>query len=298
MRYSGLLTALSVCLLAVGCCQTVRQDHPRHVVFIGFDGLSGTILAAKPESMPVLSGLKERAAWTVSSRSVLPTFSTCNWRSIYSCSGTEQHGHVKPDSRQPVFAPAAVNALGKYPDILSELRRQRPEAKIEFLHQWNALSAQANTEACDYVFCEAERKLADAAVDRILHSRPEFLSVVFDEPDHTGRFGWGSPEYLAACARMDGYLKDILSAVEASGDADETLVVITSDHGGKGNKHGGATLEEMNRPLFILGKNVKRNFRIEDSTTVYDTGATLAWALGLAFPQAWIGRPILSAFNE
>ncbi|KAF4739850.1 hypothetical protein FOZ62_014144, partial [Perkinsus olseni] len=43
---------------------------------------------------------------------------------------------------------------------------------------------------------------------------------------------WGSPQYYAALKNADGYVFKVLEALGQAGIEDETLVLITADHGG------------------------------------------------------------------
>ena len=274
---------------------------PRHVVFLGFDGLSGSRLA-HGVPMPNLSRLMAEGAWTLASRSILPSASACNWRSLFTCSPVENHGFTKWNTREPEFEPAALDADGRYPDIFSELRRQRPGARIEYIYEWSGMAFVAATNACDFVHAvkgdEQISGTTDVAVERIRSSRPDFLAVAYDNPDHAGHgHGWDSAEYVDCCRRLDEAIGRVLAAIRDAGMADETVVVISSDHGGRDRRHGGATLAEMARPVVIFGPGVKRGWRIRGASDVCDTGATLAALLGLRFPQAWTGRPMRDAFK-
>ena len=50
--------------------------------------------------------------------------------------------------------------------------------------------------------------------------------------------------------------------------------------------------------LVFYGKNVKKGFKIPESTMVYDIAGTMAYLLDVPQPQVWIARPILSAFED
>ena len=85
--------------------------------------------------------------------------------------------------------------------------------------------------------------------------------------------------------------------VPIAGMEDNTVVIVTSDHGGINKKHGGKTLEEMEIPWIIYGKRVKKGEELTQSIMTYDTAATIAWIFGLKTPQVWIGRPVKAAFK-
>lgn len=276
-----------------------RCLRAKHVVFVGMDGLAAWCVKENPSAMPTLARLMREGSWTLESRSILPSSSACNWHSIFTCSASEQHGFNNWGTQTPVFKPSALGANGLYPDVFSELRAQRPQAKISYLYDWKGMAFVVDTNACDFVRNQPDAAMAKSVPKMIRENCPDLLAVVFHEPDSAGHGkGWGSPEYVAAMRVLDGYLADIVSAIEASEEANETVLVVTSDHGGADRKHGGPSLREMERTLVLWGRNVRKNHQIAGSTAVYDTGATLAALLGLDFPQTWIGRPLLDAFER
>ena len=73
---------------------------------------------------------------------------------------------------------------------------------------------------------------------------------------------------------------------------DNAILVVSSDHGGVGRKHGGMTLEEMETPFVICGKGIAHKGEISDFMMQYDVAATFAKALGLKVPSEWRGRAL------
>ena len=74
-------------------------------------------------------------------------------------------------------------------------------------------------------------------------------------------------------------------------------VIIASDHGGINKGHGGKSLDEVQIPWVAYGKSVKKNHELKSTIITYDTGATIAWLLGLKIPDCWRGIAIKEAFN-
>ena len=302
MRMQIGLAVVAMLCVGAGCVGPKSQEkfeRPKHVVFVGFDGLSAWCVKEHLTEMPTLKRMMDEGSWTFKSRSILPSSSACNWRSIFTCSASEQHGFTEWNSKKPVFTPAETMKSGLYPDLLAVLREQRPSAQIALGYVWGGIAFVADTNVCDFVANTTDEALGALSEKVIRERRPDFFAAVFDQPDHTGHGkGWGSEEYVAWMSRLDGSLAGILKAIDAAGIADETVVVVSSDHGGIRKGHGHPTLEEMERPLVIWGKGVRKGHEVQASTTVYDTGATLAELLGLDFPQAWIGRPVVEAFAD
>ena len=93
-------------------------------------------------------------------------------------------------------------------------------------------------------------------------------------------------------------MKRIVEATKQAGIYDETVFVLTSDHGGKGKGHGGKTMLEMETPFIICGKGIRQGHEIMEPMMQYDVAATVARVLGLEQPQVWTGRPMMSVFGK
>jgi len=270
---------------------------PKHVVFIAFDGMAGNTLPYA--KAPTLFSLMKDGAWTLRSRSMLPSSSSCNWHSIFTCSASEQHGYIAWNSSAPAFAPAAMTEKGLYPDLMYELRRREPKAEIGYFYDWDGMGFTADTNACSVARFLKSWEVTDAAIAYLKEKKPRFLVIYHDSPDDTGHGkGWGSPQYMERLTWADGETKRILAAIDAAGMAADTTVVFSSDHGGIGFGHGGPTVPEMERPVILSGKGVKKGHEFRRPGTVYDTGATLAALLGIEPPTCWIGRPFDEAFGD
>jgi arylsulfatase A-like enzyme len=78
---------------------------------------------------------------------------------------------------------------------------------------------------------------------------------------------------------------------------DDTIFIITSDHGGIKKGHGGKTMAEMQTPFIIAGKNIKKAGEFQESMVQYDVAATMAYIFGLEQPQVWTGRAMKQVFK-
>lgn len=129
---------------------------------------------------------------------------------------------------------------------------------------------------------------------------PHFLIVHPMEVDYLGHaHGGTSEEYLDAAYRNDLYIKDF---VESIPDPEESVVIITSDHGmfdyGHffiGGGHGGTEKEAVEAPIIITGKDVTGN-NLEGHTQL-DYAPTIAAVLGLPFTAYMEGDIMAAAFD-
>ncbi|MDR2917899.1 MAG: alkaline phosphatase [Tannerella sp.] len=284
--------------------QVVVQEKnlPKHVILVGFDGFSAYSLNNGAD-MPMLRKLMAEGASTVENRSVLPSSSAVNWSSMFMGAGPELHGYTEWGSRTPDLPSRVVNADNRFPNIFGLYREQHPDTEIGYIYEWEGLNYLVDTLAINYrqqaAFTEDNPECCTPfAVRYIKEKKPNFCAVLFDQPDGTGhKFGWKSQEYLDKMNELDGYLAQIVQAVEDAGMMDETVIVVVSDHGGIEKGHGGKTMDEMQTPIVFYGKGIKKGFSIPESTMIYDIAGTLAYLLDVEQPQVWIARPILSIFN-
>lgn len=271
----------------------------RQVVVVGVDGLSPDGIRAS--GAPVLARLMREGAYTMHARSVTPSSSSPNWASMIMGADVEQHGiHSNDYERDDYILPPVVRGRSDiFPTIFGEADAQLPGAEIGAIYQWGGFGRLFEREAVDYnVAAKSEQEAAALASAYIRTRQPQLCFVHLDHVDHAGHvWGHGSSKYYQSVRSADSLIGQILGAIEASGRAGETLLMIVSDHGGKGRGHGGLTLAEMEVPLILWGAGVKRGYEIPIPVFQYDHAATVAFALGIEAPYAWIGRPTRCAFE-
>ena len=97
---------------------------------------------------------------------------------------------------------------------------------------------------------------------------------------------------------LDKYVGRIIGAAKEAGIYDNTIIIVTADHGGINKGHGGKTLQEMQIPFIISGKNIRKDGELQECMMQYDTASTIAYIFKLQQPQAWIGRPMKQVFSK
>lgn len=139
----------------------------------------------------------------------------------------------------------------------------------------------------------------EAALEWLRAERPALTFVHLDLVDHAGHEkGWLTPEYRRALEEADRLVGLLVDRLGELGLAEKTVLLVTSDHGGLGKKHGGLTLVELEIPWILVGPGVASGHKLLSPVNTFDTAATLAWVLGLTPPPCWIGRPVLEAFEQ
>jgi predicted AlkP superfamily pyrophosphatase or phosphodiesterase len=140
------------------------------------------------------------------------------------------------------------------------------------------------------------RKVAPLAAAHFREKRPRLEFVHFSDPDSSGHsVGWMSEDQLTAVGRSDDCLTTLVEAIKET-DPKRTLLIISSDHGGRGRNHSGAREEDRLIPWIVWGAGVRPGHHIEGPVATVDTAATILWALGYDSPPTSAGHPVLEAF--
>lgn len=299
------LTVLFLSLLT-GCNKSKfpqMKNPPKHVILIGFDGMSANSLK-NGVAMPNYRSMMKKGSYTLKNRSVLPSSSAANWASMFMGASPELHGFNTWGSEKPDFPSRELTENNLFPDIFYLIRQVMPKAEIGHIYDWGGMYYLADNKSIDYIrqatLSGVDIKSSVApAIEYITSKKPNFCAIIFDEPDGAGHSeDWESEAYYNMLNHLDNAMQTIVDAVENAGMMDETVFVLVSDHGGNGTGHGGPTLNEMETPIVFYGKGIKSDFEIPESTMVYDIASTIGYMFGVDQPQVWIGRPIMSIFKE
>ena len=251
----------------------------RRVVLVSVDGLRAD--AAEPRA-----------------RTVSPTLTAPAHLSLLSGVRPQAHGIFADEldftpemaSLDPVFRHASRRGA----HALAFVSREGPLAAFE-----RALACRL-AFGLDSLYLTPPRAadVANAAGAALADPTVDLLFLHFPDPDLTGHeHGFGSREYGEAVLAADAALERVRAAVAASPGA---LLIVTSDHGGGGAwgpyQHGSGSPEDVEVPLLIWEERVAAGTRLEPATLL-DVAPTVLWALGMAPPYQYEGRPLLEGFQ-
>lgn len=293
----------AIFIIAVLASAALQATEPvpgiRHFIVIGCDGMSPDgIRVAKT---PVMHELMVRGSYSLHARAVIPTVSSPNWASMIMGAGPAQHGITSNEWETNRFeiSPTVRGHGNVFPTIFGLIREQHPSAYQAVFHDWDGFGRLFERTAVNEIrHPDGPTNTMNEAVASIRSHRPELTFVHLDHVDHAGHtHGWKSPEYYASVEVADFLIGQALQAIQEAGMADDTLILVTADHGGKGTKHGGSTMDEIEIPWILAGPGVRRGHELTTFVNTYDTAATIAHAFALKVPDAWIARPVTEAFE-
>ncbi len=298
-------TAILILILVtfnVACTMNQKETlspEVKHVIVIGVDAMSpdGIVNA----DTPVLDNLMQNGSYTLNARGVLPTSSSTNWASMVSGAGPEQHGVTtngwERDDR--TIPPVITGTEDIFPTIFGVTRQQKPEIEMGAIYAWSGFGRLIERSALSYDSTQETDELTiEKATDYIKNKKPGFLFIHLDNVDHVGHHdGHKTQEFYHAVSNADHLMGEVIQASKDAGTFEETVFIVSADHGGIGYGHGGESLDEIEIPFIIFGKGIKKGYLIKNKTYTYDNAATIATLLGIKQPYAWIGKPVLTAFE-
>jgi hypothetical protein len=267
----------------------------RRAVLVSVEGLRADAIARW--NAPTLRRLAREGGYAERALSVSPALTAPAHVSMLSGVPPETHGILADELS---FTPA----MATLDPIFRHAAKQGHRA-IAYMSREGPLAEFERALACRLAFGLDSLRLtaptADAVVDaaHAVLTDPEFDLVFLHLPDPSvagHRFGFTSAEYGAAVAAVDQALARLVTAIGAS---PETLLVVTSDHGGGGAwgpfQHGSDAAEDTEVPLIVWGARVAPT-RIAGAT-ILDVAPTILWAIGMAPPVSYQGRPLLESFR-
>ena len=248
----------------------------KHVILVGIDGAGNFY---RNTSAPMIRRVMAEGAGTDMCLTSIPTISAECWGSMLLGVLPELHCLTNGIVSSTPYH-------GKYPSVFTWIRKAMPEAKMGSFCCWNPINFGILDDAATRQGTAHDEELTDMICDCIKADQPEFLFVQFDSVDHMGHaHGYGSPEHLAQIDLCDGLAARIYAAAEEAGMMEDTLFILTADHGGFDHGHGGDTNEEKYVFFAATGKTVSKGARIE--LEVKDIPAIVAYALGIDGNPTW-----------
>lgn len=291
----------SLAILAVVFCvagHAPGQEPPRKkVLVIGIDGCrTDALLAAKA---PHLRALIEQGAFADDTQILGPretgsdTVSGPGWSSILTGVWADKHG-----ARDNQFK---GTDYGQYPHFFRKLKDARPAAFTASLVTWEPIhdlivsAADENLlfRAKDKNYRDADAAMAKKAAELLATKDPDAVFVYFGNVDETGHEKGFHPtiaEYMRAIEEVDAHIGAIRNAIERrpAFAREDWLILVSTDHGGRGTEHGGghAVPEIRNIFLIVSGPSARRG-KITEPTFLVDIPATALVHLGVPIDPKW-----------
>ena len=172
------------------------------------------------------------------------------------------------------------------------IRENLPDVELASFCNWNPINSGIIEEGLGVTKGTGDdAEVAEQVCAYVGEHDPAFVFIQFDEVDGAGHhYGYGTEGHIRQIERTDDLIEKIWKAYDARGWLDDTLFIVTADHGGCGHDHGGWTDEEKYILFAATGPEVVRGTIGEMG--VRDTASVVLYALGLADkqPETWTSR--------
>jgi predicted AlkP superfamily pyrophosphatase or phosphodiesterase len=272
----------------------MQASHVRRVVLVVMDAL-------RPDAiihfdMERLLRLVHRGASTLSATTIQPSVTAAAMTSLFTGVPPQVHGlksdrfHI-PKSRSCVEPMPALLAGADY-----RTTTFIAEVPIMLRGLCTRVARQLGVGDARFVGRDAQ-SIALAARHTLATQRRGLILLHWPDADNAGhQFGWMSPQYADATAKMDRALA-MIGAEELAADP-STLFIVCADHGGGGvvaTNHDSDHPLDTTIPIVLTGGAVVPG-TLAAGASLLDIPATILWALGVERPPTYAGRVLSEAF--
>lgn len=267
-----------------------------HVVVIGVDG-AGTFKWDGATSIPNIESIFALGAVTYAANIPSPTSSGPSWTSHLHGVPIENHGINDNAFVENASANGTIYPFSnpKYPSYLKAVKDASPESDVAAFYGWqafdNMIEEGIGVEKTGPAY--ANQEMADAhtvelVTEYIAEKTPELLFVHLGNVDTVGHSkGWGTAAYYEAVNTADAQIGEIYAALAEAGILEDTLFIVTADHGGTAaGLHGALSDWERYVMFAATGKTVTKNGNIGEMYN-RDAAAIVLYALGVERPEAY-----------
>lgn len=276
-------------LLALALVVYAQAAPARHVILVSMDGAKPAVM--ETAEMPNFKALKAMGAHATEAWTIYPSLTLPSHTSMITGVEPEVHRIVWNDYRPG-------QGVVRTPTIFQEAKRASlTTALVTAKEKFRHLHVPGSIDHFELLEADA-MPIAQTATRLFLEKRPHLLMVHFADPDRAGhKFGWGSNEQKEALAQTDLALGRLLAAVRGAGLENQTVWLLTADHGGTGRGHGSRSRSDSLIPWVVAGPGVRSGFAIPGRVSTKDTAATVLSFLGIGVPAGWSGRALNAIFQ-
>jgi len=313
MHFSVIVASLLASRTYIPAAETAGLQAKK-ILLIGLDGARFDALRAA--ATPHLDALIDEGAVAQPIR-IFPehtreadTVSGPGWSSILTGVWADKHGVLDNDFKSPRY--------DKHPHFFTLLKRARPDAYTASLADWAPIRTLITTDAdinppfpidsklkAPAGYTAADADVAQAALKLLAEPKLTAAFVYFgqiDDSGHADGFHPSVPTYIAAIERVDAYIGELLAALKnrPTYAQEDWLVLVTSDHGGRGTRHGGGhTDPDIACSFLIVSGPAAQRGKISDQCGLVDAVPTALTHLGVAIDPKWSldGRPVGLRFS-
>jgi len=268
------------------------------VLVIGIDGVRPDAL--RIADTPAIDELISEGAFTNNTKILgdryreNETISGPGWSSFLTGVWADKHGVNDNTFRGQNY--------DEYPHFFVHLKRAFPEAITGSFVDWEPIDTFILRDADVREVCPAssedsllqkDEKLANKAAKFLTQQNPHAVFVYFgqvDEIGHQDGFHPSVPSYLQALRTVDAHVATLMRAIQSRPEylEENWLVVISTDHGGRGRKHrGGHDVPEIVTTFLVVSGVQSKKGMIKEPSYIVDVPIIALTHLGVPIDSAW-----------
>ena len=289
MNHRSLLNFFLVLFVS---CSSLYAAKVEHVIVVSVDGLRPD--AISKNNSPVIQTLKNNGVWADHARTIALSKTLPSHTSMLTGRSFEAH---KVDWNDYLIEKKGIMTT---PTSLDFVQSQGMQAAM-FVGKEKFKHLNENGSSIYFSIPGVEAATITSAVIQYVEKKgmPNLLFIHYPEVDFAGHaHGWMSKPYFAALKTIDHELQPIINLMNQAEYKDNTVIILTSDHGGKGFTHGRDIKVDRKIPWIASGGPVKSGWVYNIPMMTYDTAATAVALLGLDVPTEWEGKPLFLPLDQ
>jgi predicted AlkP superfamily pyrophosphatase or phosphodiesterase len=269
------------------------------ILIVSIDGLRPDL--ALRADMPNLRGLLPQSSYSFWARTVPHAITLPSHTSMLT--GVVPRKHEVEWNRD---LPLTEQVYPKFPTLFEVAKRAGYTTGMAAGKSKFATLAKPGSLDCQFITQTEKAEDADVtaeAVKIITQHKPQVMFVHLPTIDNVGhKIGWGTKEQMAAIKGADESLGKLLAALQTAGVRQETVILITADHGGAGKTHLADDMRARHIPWILSGPGIRKDLDL----TIYpktvidteDTFVTASYLLGIPRQADLDGKPILEVLEQ
>jgi len=243
-------------LLIFSCSNTNDEEHipvpaenivEKKVLIIGIDGCRPDAITAA--YTPNLDALMANATYSLDARNTGITRSGPGWTSMLT--GVWENKHNVVDNTFNTYNYA------DYPHLFKRIEDYNSKYKTVSVTQWHPINNKVARSTVDVTINPEDSTLdtENKAITQLSSKQLTAMFVHYDDVDHAGHstgFSLSNTVYMNALEKVDQSIGNVVAALKnrENYSNEDWLIIVSTDHGGISNNHGGDSDEE--RTIFII----------------------------------------------
>eukprot|EP01084_Bolivina_argentea_P078833 143057_1 len=231
----------------------INNKINKYILLIGIDAFGAMYMKNSTQILPNINSLIQNGIYTFNARNVYPTNSASNWGAVLTGLSPVDSGFIDSNwtpiytNNDEDFIPP-MTGIGINPPTIFDILKDEYDNKIVTAASVNwiwhnyllqNLDYNSNNSNIDFFY---QRNSDNAVMESVIYFinewKPNFMYVHLDDLDAIGHETyWGSDQYYDVAQNIDGKIGEIINVLKDINMFDETLIIVTADHGGISDTH-------------------------------------------------------------